>query len=226
MAHLKRARRSAGLTQQQAAAKLGVSQAYLSMLESGKRALVPKLARRLADLYGVPAEPPPVNKRSTFTWTEDAVARQLGNLGYPGFSYLRSKRKKNPAELLFWALSQEMLDARLAEALPWVALHHSQAVDWKWLTDKVKLNDRQNRLGFVVRLARLLAGRLGSHDKVERLLEVEQSLEGSRLVREETFFEEVRSDRMRKWLREQQTPEAKYWNVLTDFGPETVRYVH
>ena len=95
-----------------------MSQAYLSVLERGARPLRPKLGRRLADLYGVPAEPPPLNKRSRFTWSEDAVARQLGNLGYPGFAYLRSGRKRNPAELLGWALAQEVLDARLARALP------------------------------------------------------------------------------------------------------------
>lgn len=224
-AHLKQARRSVGLTQQEAAGKMGVSQAYLSMLESGKRTLPTKLARRLADLYGVETQPPPVNKRSAFTWTEDAAAKQLGGLGYPGFSYLRPKRKRNPAELLRWALSQEVLDARLAEAMPWVALHYSHTVDWTWLTNRMKLNDRQNRLGFVVTVAQRLAEQHGFHDKVQPLRQVAESLEGSRLVKEDNFFEQVRSARMRNWLREQQTPEAKHWNVLTDFGPETVRYV-
>ena len=224
--HLRQARKVAGHTQRWLADKLGVSQAYVSMLETGKRTPPPKLARRFADLCGVNAGPPPVNKRSTFAWTEDALARQLGGLGYPGFSYLRPKRKKNPAELLRWALSQEMLDARLAEALPWVLLNYVDEVDWKWLTEKAKLNDRQNLLGFLASVASSLAERFEVPAKAERLRQFAEELERSRLVREDTFFEEVKSDRMRSLLREQQTPEAKYWNVLTDFGPNKVRYAY
>ncbi len=38
---------------------------------------------------------------------------------------------------------------RLAEALPWVVLTYPD-MDWPWLTREVKLQDAQNRLGFVV----------------------------------------------------------------------------
>jgi len=223
---LRQARKSAGRTQRWAARKLGVSQAYLSMLERGRRTASPKLARRLRDLFGVEAGPPRVSRRSTFNWTEDAAARQLGGLGYPGFSYLKARRKRNPAELLYWALSQDVLDARLAEALPWVALRCNREVDWQWLTEKTKLNDRQNRLGFVVSVAQRLAEQSGAHQEAQELRKVAEDLERSRLVREDSYFEEVRSERMRQWLRERQSPEAKHWNVLTDFGPASVRYAH
>lgn len=52
---------------------------------------------------------------------------ELGALGYPGFSYLRSRRRRNPAEVLQEALNEPNLDARVAEGLPWLAMTY---VDW------------------------------------------------------------------------------------------------
>ena len=220
----KHGRKQAGLTQKQAAEKLHLTQAYLSMLERGKRELSQPLAKRLANLYKVPYCPP-LAGRSRFTWSEDQAARQLGDLGYPGFAYLRSRRKKNPAELLSWALAQPVLDARLAEALPWTVLRFYEKLDWVWLVRQVKLNDRQNRLGFLVSVAKQAAKQSGNQDLADLLQQREDELERSRLVVEDTYFEEVRSDGMREWLRQNQSPEARHWRVLTDFGPRQVRYV-
>lgn len=222
---VKHARKRAGFTQRRAAEKLHLTQAYLSMVERGRRVLRPPLARKLAKLYGVPFVPP-VARRSRSTWSEDEAARQLGNLGYPGFAYLRSGRKKNPAELLAWALAQPTLDAKLAEALPWVVLHFDQEFDWDWLARQAKWNDRQNRLGYVVSVGRQVAQRGGKQDLTVRLRQREADLERSRLFEEDTYFEQVRSEAMREWLRQNQTPEARHWRVLTDFGPHQVRYVH
>jgi transcriptional regulator with XRE-family HTH domain len=221
---LSKARESAGLTQQQAASALGVSQAYLSMLERGRRTPARRLAERLANLYGLLPELPPVSKGHAVARTEDAVAKQLGSLGYPGFSHLRARRRVNPTELLYWALSREALDARLAEALPWVVLHRQAFIDWGWLVAMSKLGDRQNRLGLVVSVARRLADDLGARDTSEKLRRLEAVLERSRLVQEDTFFEQVRSERLSNWLRERQSAEARHWNVLTDFGAEKMRY--
>ncbi len=212
----KRARKAAGLTQQQAAAKLGVTQAYLSMLERGRRPITSGLAEKLARQYG------PRAARSRGKWTEDEMARQLGNLGYPGFGYLRSRRKRNPTELLAWAFSREILDARLARALPWVVYEYEQVLDWDSLLDRAKLHDGQNRLGFVVSMARRLAERQGDAGKLERLRGAENDIERSRLLRETTFFEEARTDRFRSWLREQQCEEARFWRLLTDFDTEQI----
>jgi hypothetical protein len=38
------------------------------------------------------------------------MAEDLGTLGYPGFSYLHSRRKRNPVEVLFFALAQRDLE--------------------------------------------------------------------------------------------------------------------
>lgn len=48
---------------------------------------------------------------------------ELGALGYPGFSYLRGRRRRNPAEVLLEALNELNLDARVAEGLPWSAMN-------------------------------------------------------------------------------------------------------
>jgi len=40
-----------GLTQQRAAGKLGVSQAYLALMETGRRRVPAKIALKMMDLY-------------------------------------------------------------------------------------------------------------------------------------------------------------------------------
>jgi hypothetical protein len=74
---------------------------------------------------------------------------ELGALGYPGFSYLRGRRRRNPAEVLLEALNEPTLDARVAEGLPWLAMTYVD-MDWDWLMRNAKVCDRQNRLGFAV----------------------------------------------------------------------------
>ena len=103
---------------------------------------------------------------TTLTWDsvppadEDTLALDLAALGYPGLSYLKPKRKRNPAEILLSALSASNLESRLTEALPWVLLKFPE-LDWRWLVAAAKLNDLQNRLGFVTGVARRLAERAG-----------------------------------------------------------------
>ena len=53
---------------------------------------------------------------------EDAVTTALATLGYPGFAYRRRRQGLNPAELLLRSLKTTNLDARVVEALVWVAL--------------------------------------------------------------------------------------------------------
>lgn len=44
------------LTQRQAAKKLGISQAYLSLIETGMQHPRPQLAKKITDVTGVPLE--------------------------------------------------------------------------------------------------------------------------------------------------------------------------
>jgi transcriptional regulator with XRE-family HTH domain len=214
-------RQQKGWTQEQAARKLGVSQPHLSLLEKGTRRVPEKLARKAATLYGLSAAQLPMKTSGHNVQAQDneALASALAALGYPGLSYLKYRRKRNPAEVVLSALRADNLDSRLAEALPWVLLKHPE-LDWEWLVRAAKVNDLQNKLGFVTNVARRLAEKLGDHETVSLLREQESTLERSRLVREETFCHDSLTQSERRWLRSNRSNEAKHWNLLTDLSPE------
>lgn len=218
---LKSGRERKGWGQQQAARRLGVSQPYLSLLERGERRVPGLLARKAAGVYGLSAAvlPTEIARDGVQPAGEDALARDLAALGYPGFSHLRPGRKKNPAEVVLRALSAADLDSRLTEALPWVLLKFPD-LDWGWLVAVAKLNDLQNRLGFVTGVARRLAEKSGESDVAGLLARQESALERSRLVREDTLCRESLTGAERRWLRENRPREAKHWRLLTDLSPE------
>lgn len=218
---LQAGREQKGWTQGQAALKLGVSQPYLSLLEKGTRRVPEKLARKAATLYGLSAAKLPMKTswHNVQANNDDALASDLAALGYPGLSYLKSRRKRNPAEVMLSALSANNLDSRLAEALPWVLVKHPD-LNWEWLVRAAKVNDLQNKLGFVTSVARRLAEKLGNHETVSLLREQESTLERSRLVREETLCHDSLTQSERRWLRSNRSDEAKHWNLLTDLSPE------
>ena len=227
--YLKLARRKRGWSQQKAAVELGVSQGYLSMLETGRRPLSADLARKMVQVYDLPPTSlPPSDER----WTPKKVhpqplAEELAALGYPGFAYLRRRRsKKNPAEVLLTALAQDDLEARSVEALPWLLLKYWD-MDANWLVEQAKLHDLQNRLGFVVTLARKAAQRAtptnAHRDAV--LGNLESALRRSLLAREETLCHARLSETERTWLKKHRPREARQWNLLTDWRPEALRYV-
>src|SRR5580704_1448506 len=93
----------------------------------------------------------------------------------PGFAYLRNRRPMNPADLLLRALRASDVDARVVEALPWVLLKYPD-LDWAWLLRESKVDDLQNRLGFLVSVARQLAALRGETGTAKRLAEREQTL--------------------------------------------------
>jgi transcriptional regulator with XRE-family HTH domain len=225
---LKAGRKQSKLTQAAAASKLGVSQPYLSLLEKGHRDVPSNLARKAATLYRLSPTVLP------FTWDAmsgqvpvvpaQTMAEDLGTLGYPGFSYLRSRRKRNPVEVLFFALAQRDLEPRLTEALPWVVLHYTN-MDWQWLFTSAKQHDLQNRLGFVTTFAlRVLESRRPHGYDVELLTKCTDQLEQMRLAKEDTLCHESLSIAEREWLRERRSDDARHWNLLTDLSPDQFRY--
>lgn len=223
---LQAGREQKGWTQEQAARKLGISQPYLSLLEKGTRRVPEKLARKATTVYGLSAAKLPMKTgwHNVQANNDDALASDLAALGYPGLSYLKSRRKRNPAEVMLSALRADNLDSRLAEALPWVLLKHPD-LNWEWLVGAAKVNDLQNKLGFVTNVARRLAEKLGKHETVSLLREQESVLEQSRLVREETFCHDSLTQSERRWLRSNRSNEAKHWNLLTDLSPEQLGHV-
>jgi transcriptional regulator with XRE-family HTH domain len=213
--HLKAARLGRGWNQHQAATRLGVTQAYLSMLERGRRSSAP-LARKLMRVYDLPPTSLPLSSLPKDV-TPEVVARDLASLGYPGLAHLRRRgRKVNPAEFLLTALSQPNLDARVAEGLPWLVLRYPE-MNFDWLVREARAEALQNRLGFVVTLARQAAGR-------NDLQPLEQTLADSKLEKEDSFCKEL-SEPERRWLREHRSKEARQWNLLSDLRPDALRYL-
>jgi len=87
-------------------------------------------------------------------------------------------------------------------------------LDWNWLFREAKVDDLQNRLGFLVSVARELAELRGEKETAQQLAEQEQTLEGSRLQREDAFRASM-TDAERRWLREHRPSQAAHWNMLS-----------
>jgi transcriptional regulator with XRE-family HTH domain len=219
---LKALRGHKGWTQQKTAKRLGVSQPYLSLLEQGRRPLTKRLLSKLKRHFDVPATELPVEAPGPNVGAQQ-VAEALGALGYPGFAYLKRGARWHPAQVLLTALQQPNLEARLAEALPWVVLHYPN-LNWDQLFEQAKMKDVQNRLGFVLTLTRQLAERNGDHAAALKLSGLEQQLDRARLVQEDTLGRESMTVAERRWLHDQRPPEAQHWNLLTDLVPEHLPY--
>jgi transcriptional regulator with XRE-family HTH domain len=222
--NLKEARQRAGWTQQQAASALGVTQAYLSMVERGHRPVTDSVATRAMESFDLPPTALPLEPQNSLSLNDDDLKAELGTLGYPGFSYLQAEHKRNPAELLSYALNQPDLDARVVEALPWMTCEYAD-MNWDWLVGHAKQNDRQNRLGFVVTLAGELAARSGDTSRSEKLNRYRELLDRSRLVREDTLCHDSMTRTERKWLEKNRPPAARHWNLLTDLEVKDLTYV-
>ncbi len=194
------------------AARLGVSQAYVCQLERGRRHLTRQLAETLVKILELPPSELPVGTTVAPLKPHDA-SRALGALGYAGFAYLRARKALNPAELLLRVLRSPDVDARVLEALPWLVVRYPN-LEWPWLLQQAKLHDIQNRLGFVLCVARELAELRGEHDIARTLLVQERALDGSRLQREDAFRESMTAAE-RRWLRTHRPAGAARWNVLS-----------
>jgi hypothetical protein len=127
----------------------------------------------------------------------------------------------NPAEMLVRTLQAKDVDARLVEALPWVLVKYPD-LDWNWLLREAKANDLQNRLGFVVTVAKELAESRGDLQTAQQLSHWEQALENSRLQREDAFRESL-TDAERRWLRVNRSTEAAKWNVLSNLSASVLQ---
>jgi transcriptional regulator with XRE-family HTH domain len=223
---LKEARRKKNWTQAQAARALDVTQAYLSMLEKGHRRLSERFVGKALRVLGLPPTAVPLRSQEpgmAMPSRKPDFSADLGALGYPGFSYVRARRRRNPAEVLLQALSEPDLDTRVAEGLPWLALTYVD-MDWGWLVRNAKLRDRQNRLGFAVSLASEVAESNNDNERVRELRQCLEVLERARLAHEDTFCRDSMTDAERVWLREHRSPAAAHWNLLTDMKGEQLAY--
>jgi DNA-binding XRE family transcriptional regulator len=221
---LRSARRARGWTQKRAARQLGVTQAYLSMLERGRRAPSPEITRKLAEVYSLSAAalPLPMGEWQPPPAGDKEIAAELVLLGYPGIGRRHRGEAKNPAIVLLAALSQADLDRKLIQALPWLFLRYPE-LDTAWLLDRAKRLDLQNRLGFIVSLAREVREAHGE-TLPPNLVELEATLEHSRLARFGTLCQSTMSEDEGRWLFEHRSQQAQRWNLLTDLKAEALPY--
>jgi transcriptional regulator with XRE-family HTH domain len=212
--------------QQEAASRLKVSQPYLSLIEAGKRPLTEKLARRAARVFNLPPTALPVEyqpPQTTRSKNENRLASQLAALGYPKFSHLKKTRRVNPASILISALVEDELDSRVIEALPWLALNFSD-LDWTEVIKAAKLEDAQNRLGFLLSLAYNKAKNSKDEKKTALFKELLSSLEKSRLARDDSFRRLSLTESEKRWLRKNRPPNARRWHVLSNLTAEHLIY--
>ena len=220
---LRSARIAAGLTQHQAAERLGVSQAYLALMERGRRPVTAQLGLRIANLYGLGPVGLALSTEHLGDWDSSLLAAGLASLGYPGFRQLAGTPAHNPATILLAAIASSNVEVRILEALPWLAIEYHN-LDWEWLIREAKLRDVQNRLGFVVTLARQVEEKRGNGAVAGQLNMIEEILGRTRLIREDTLCQDSLSDAERRWLRQARPAEANHWNLLTDLNAQGLPY--
>jgi transcriptional regulator with XRE-family HTH domain len=204
MADVLRWRKRNGLTQVGAASLLGVSQAYLSLLEKGARPLTAELRNRMKTSAGM-------DRRAS---SDDLFRAQLSALGYPGFAHItKARTRTRPDNLLMRVLAQPDADARVVEALPWVVATFKSQFDFGAMVRQAKLQNLQNRLGFVLQVSAV--------DTHEGRMAVRE-LERARLLLEDTLCWDSMPAATREWMRANRAPLAEYWNVLTRLRAEDV----
>lgn len=205
MADVLRWRKRNGLTQVAAASLLGVSQTYMSLLEKGTRPLTAALRTRMKT----------AGDHGEHGTSDDLLRSQLSGLGYPKFTHVeKSRPKPRPDALLMAILAKPDADARVVEALPWLVTAFNDQLDFGSMVRQAKLQNLQNRLGFLLQVA-------GVNTHGGLLLAVRE-LDCARLLREDTLCWDSMPTATREWMRANRSPIAEHWNVLTRLQAEDV----
>ena len=218
-------RTSRNWEQLETAARLKVSQPYLSLIETGKRPVTEILARRAIRLFKLPPTALPLQDVSELTTSksEKSLASQLAGIGYPKFAHLTKTKKVNPAIILISALKVDDLESRIVEALPWLIYRFSD-MDWSKVIKTVKISDSQNRLGFLLSLVFDKAKKANDQDKRNLLKELLSSLERSKLYQEDSFQRQKLTESEKIWLKKNRLKNAKIWRVLSNLTAEHLTF--
>lgn len=205
-------RERVGISQMALAKALGVTQAYVSQLEAGLRPVTRRLAARLAALPEARQLPPTVFPvtLSALDAADADVAAELAALGYPGVDARGGRAPKNPAAVILSIIGRRQVAPAVMAAIPWVLLRFPD-LDTGWLVAQARVNNLQNRLGFLTDLA-LAVARDQAH--LDKLVAMRADLEESRLVREDTLARDL-TPAEREFFRENRTDLARHWNLLT-----------
>lgn len=154
----------------------------------------------------------------------EELVKLLAAFKYPGFSHVKVSDFENPADVLISALGADNLEARLVEALPWLLLQFPD-LEWKILVDAAKLNDLQNRLGFLTSIACKLAETSGDLEKSSEFKRRLNELENSRLAKEDTLCNQNMTEAEKRWILQNRSAESKHWNIISDLTAENLRYI-
>jgi transcriptional regulator with XRE-family HTH domain len=216
-------RKKAGKTQADAARGVGVRQPFVCAVEKGLRPVTPRLKNWLYSVCpeALTARSTPIAAPSEPSYSE-LLKEHLGNLGYPGFAYLaRMPRKVDPLLVLLGALNTEDLDQRVIEALPWV-LAHQRDLDWRKLTDEVRLRNLQNRLGSLLEVTVEATNKLHLSDTTVKLEPWLNWLREARLYKEDTLCKKSLTQVERRRLHRSRPKAARFWRLLTDLNAKEV----
>jgi hypothetical protein len=197
-----------------------VTQAYVSQLESGARPISRSLAAKLAslpDLSQLPATVFPEDSPELEAADRDFAA-DLAALGYPGFAAHDGHAPRNPAALVVEILRRDHVAPAVTAAIPWVLLRFPQ-INIEWLVAQARLNNLQNRLGFLTELALAV-----TRTPPEHLLSLRAQLEESRLAKDDTLSR-VLTATERQFFAEHRSDLARHWNLLTGLTKETLPYL-
>jgi transcriptional regulator with XRE-family HTH domain len=217
-------RKKAGRTQVEAAREVGVRQPFVCAVEKGSRPVTTALRNWL---YSVCPESvtavSPCGREETRS--SELLKEDLGGLGYPGFAYLAVKPKKvDPLEVVLNALKTEDLDQRVTDALPWVLVHRSD-LDYRRLTDEIRLCNLQNRLGFLLEVTVEATKKLHFNDAAVRLEPWLAWLRESRLYKEDTLCKKSLTEVERRRLQRRRPKAARFWRIYADLNSKEVANV-
>lgn len=218
------------MSQAELAQTLGVSQAYISQLECGARPVSRKLAAKLAalpELGRLPATVFPEHLAHLDHFDLDFAA-DLAALGYPGFDVREGETPRNPAAVIVSILQRRQVAPSVMAAIPWVLLRFPE-INTDWLVAQARLNNLQNRLGFLTDLACEAADgwvKAGRFDEAHlvKLEAMRGQLEESRLAREDTLARPL-SAAERQFFEEHRSETARHWNLLTGLTKDTLPFM-
>ena len=117
------------------------------------------------------------------------------------------------------ALKKDDLESRVVEALPWL-IYNFPDMDWSEIIKRAKLDDAQNRLGFLLNIAHSLAKRSGDKDKKDLFKRLLGVLKKSRLLSEDSFRRVSLTEAEKKWVKKNRPKEARHWRILTNLIAE------
>ena len=102
-------------------------------------------------------------------------------------------------------------------------LVHYSNLNWDWLVEHAKLQNLQNRLGFLVNLAKAVAER-DATEVADTLARWEGELEEARLAKVDVLARQLTTAE-RKYFQANRSAAAADWNLLTGLTADTLHYV-